>query len=128
MLARAPSREGSGGARGEGLSPVSDEVAPRSITAPVALGRYRLGPVLGHGATAWVYRARDLATGADVAVKAIPCELGLAARVGAEIRAAARLDHPGVVALLDWGEDRDALYLVWELVEGEPLGRRLRRG
>jgi hypothetical protein len=107
---------------------VPDEVAPRSITAPVALGRYRLGPVLGRGATAWVYRARDLAGGADVAVKAIPCELGLSARVGAEIRAAARLDHPGVVSLLDWGEDHDALYLVWELIDGEPLGRRLRRG
>ena len=88
MLARAPFREGSRGPRGEGFWPVPDEVAPRSITAPVALGRYRLGPVLGRGATAWVYRARDLATGADVAVKAIPCELGLSARVGAEIRAA----------------------------------------
>ena len=34
-----------------------------------------------------------------------------------------RLDHPGIVALRDWGEDRECLYLVWELVEG-PLAAR----
>jgi hypothetical protein len=92
------------------------------------LGRYRLGPVLGRGATSWVYRADDSVSDRQVAVKAIPVELGLAGRAGAEVRAAARLDHPGVVRLLDWGEDQDALYLVWELVEGESLAALLRRG
>ncbi len=82
------------------------------------LGRYLLGPAIGRGATAVVRRARDLAEGDDVAVKVVPVELGLEPRVRAEVRAASRLDHPNVVALRDWGEDRECLYLVWELVEG----------
>ena len=46
----------------------------------------------------------------------------------AEVRAAGRLDHPCVVALRDWGEDRECLYLVWELVEGPSLLEVLRGG
>ena len=68
-----------------------------------------------------VHRARDLVTGDEVAVKVVPVELGLAPRVRAEVRAASRLDHPRMVALRDWGEDRECLYLVWELVEGPSL-------
>ena len=85
-----------------------------------------LGPAIGRGATAVVHRARDLATGDEVAVKVVPVELGLAPRVGAEVRAASRLDHPCIVALRDWGEDRECLYLVWELVEGPSLLEVLR--
>jgi hypothetical protein len=84
--------------------------------------------MLGHGATARVFRAQDQATGREVAVKEIPAELGLERRVGAEIRAASRLGHPGVVALLDWGEERDAFYLVSELVEGPSLDRLMDGG
>jgi hypothetical protein len=93
-----------------------------------ALGRYLLGPAIGRGATAVVHRARDLATGDEVAVKVVPVELGLAPRVRAEVRAASRLDHRCVVALRDWGEDRECLYLVWELVEGPSLLEALRVG
>jgi hypothetical protein len=93
-----------------------------------ALGRYLLGPAIGRGATAVVHRARDLATGDEVAVKVVPVELGLAPRVRAEVRAATRLDHPCIVALRDWGEDRECLYLVWELVEGPSLLEALRAG
>ena len=102
------------------------------MTAPTAhaparvLGRYLLGPLVGRGATSRVFRAHDQATGADVAVKEIPVELGLERRVGAEIRAASRLDHPGIVRLLDWGEERACFYLVSELVDGDPLDRLLR--
>src|SRR5690606_35381615 len=90
------------------------------------LGRYALGPAIGRGATSVVHRARDLATGEDVAVKVVPVELGLAPRVRAEVRAASRLDHPCVVALRDWGEDRECLYRVWELVGGPSLADVLR--
>ena len=93
-----------------------------------ALGRYLLGPAIGRGATAVVHRARDMVSGDEVAVKVVPVELGLAPRVGAEVRAASRLDHPCIVALRDWGEDRDCLYLIWELVEGPSLLEVLRGG
>ncbi|HMN98380.1 MAG TPA: serine/threonine-protein kinase, partial [Miltoncostaeaceae bacterium] len=90
------------------------------------LGRYVMGAAIGRGATSVVHRAHDLHTGEDVAVKAVPVELGLAERVRAEVRAAGRLDHPRVVRLRDWGEDRDHLYLVWDLVEGPSLSQLLR--
>ncbi|MGE0028355.1 MAG: protein kinase [Thermoleophilia bacterium] len=90
------------------------------------LGRYVMGAAIGRGATSVVHRAHDLHTGEGVAVKAVPVELGLAERVRAEVRAAGRLDHPRVVRLRDWGEDRDHLYLVWDLVEGPSLSQLLR--
>ena len=91
-----------------------------------ALGRYVLGPAIGRGATAVVHRAQDIVTGETVAVKVVPVELDLAPRVRAEVRAAGRLDHPRIVALRDWGEDTECLYLVWDLVEGHSLAEWLR--
>ena len=82
--------------------------APLRDGAPVrVLGRYDLQEIIGRGATSRVYRALDRATGRDVAVKQIPVHLGLEKRVGAEIRAAARLEHQNVVRMLDWGEDSE---------------------
>jgi len=97
---------------------------PTRAYAPARiLGRYDLMEVIGRGATSRVYRALDRATGHEVAVKEIPVDLGLERRVAAEIRAAARLEHPGVVRMLDWGEDSESLYLVSELVDGPSLER-----
>ena len=90
------------------------------------LGRYVLGPAIGRGATSVVHRAHDVVTGDVVAVKVVPVELDLAPRVRAEVRAAGRLDHPRIVALRDWGEDSECLYLVWELVEGPSLAEMMR--
>jgi eukaryotic-like serine/threonine-protein kinase len=101
-------------------------VTTRATSDRQVLGRYLLGPAIGRGATAVVHRARDLASGEAVAVKVVPVELGLAPRVRAEVRAASRLDHPCIVAMRDWGEDRECLYLVWELVEGPSLAEVLR--
>ena len=78
----------------------------RTAADRTVLGRYVMGAAIGRGATSVVHRAHDLHTGEDVAVKAVPVELGLAERVRAEVRAAGRLDHPCVVRLRDWGELR----------------------
>ena len=94
----------------------------------LVLGRYQLGPMIGRGATATVHRALDTETGEEVAVKVIPAHLELAPRVRAEVRAVARLDHPDVVQLLDWGEEDSAMYLVSELVEGASLAETLAAG
>jgi hypothetical protein len=101
-------------------------VSSRAASERRVLGRYVLGPAIGRGATSVVHRAHDLVTGDTVAVKVVPVELGLADRVRGEVRAAGRLDHPRIVALRDWGEDRECLYLVWELVEGPSLAEVLR--
>lgn len=98
--------------------------SPTRAHGPVrVLGRYDLQEVIGRGATSRVYRALDRATGHEVAVKEIPIDLGLEKRVGAEIRAAARLEHHGVVRMLDWGEDSESLYLISELIDGPSLER-----
>ena len=96
-----------------------------TVPSQVVLGRYQLGPLIGRGATARVYRARDLKRGREVAVKVVPAELDPEGRAAAEVRAAARLSHPGLVQLLDWGDDGEAVHLVWELIDGPSLARTL---
>ncbi len=94
----------------------------------IVLGRYRMGPLIGRGATSSVRRAADTRGGADVAVKTIPSDPDLLARVAVEIRAAQRLDHPGIVRLIDWGEGNDCVHLVWELVDGPNLKEAVPEG
>ena len=94
----------------------------------LVLGRYRIGGLLGRGGASRVHRAHDVQTGHDVAVKEIPLDVEMARRAGAEVRAACRLSHPGIVRLLDFGEDSSCCYLVSELVEGASLADRNREG
>ena len=79
-----------------------------------------------------VYRARDTRLGRQVALKFIDpryrkdpdrrtCLLK-------EARAASLLRSPAVATTYDIGEDADDLFIVMELVEGQPLSERLRRG
>jgi len=89
----------------------------------IALGRYRLGRLLGRGATSAVYVAEDIHSGRTVAVKTIPASPELLSRIEVEIRAAQRLEHPNIVRLLDWGRGSQLVYLVWELVDGPSLGK-----
>ncbi len=105
--------------------------AHSSAAAPpgqVVLGRYRLGPRLGAGGIGVVYRARDEQLERDVAVKRIAIEHDPDGRGEREALAAARLSHPGIVALYESGRDEDAVYLVSELVDGPTLAELLRTG
>lgn len=86
--------------------------------------RYRLDEVVGRGGMGVVYRGRDTRLERDVAVKVLPdmsSDPASRERLLREARAAAALNHPHVVAVYDAGEDRDAPFVVMELVEGRSL-------
>ena len=76
-----------------------------------------------------VYRARDHRLGRDVALKVLHARPGgdAGARLSAEARAAAAISDPNVVAVFDVGDAGGVPFVVTELLEGETLGRRLRR-
>lgn len=97
----------------------------RSI--PEAIGRYRVGERLGQGGVGTVHAGHDDGLGRDVAIKFVPCAPGskTATRVLREARALARLSHPGVVHVYDYGRLDGSVYIVMELVEGQTLQRWL---
>jgi tRNA A-37 threonylcarbamoyl transferase component Bud32 len=97
---------------------------------PTLLGdRYRLGERIASGGMGAVYRAVDETLGRQVAVKALRREFAddptFLERFRREARAAARLSHPGVAGVYDYGERGGQPFIVMELVEGETLAERL---
>jgi hypothetical protein len=96
--------------------------------ARLVLGRYRLERRLGAGGFGVVWQAWDEKLERRVAVKAIPRERGGGARVEREARAAARLNHPGIVGIYELASDDEEIYLVSELVRGRTLAELEREG
>jgi serine/threonine-protein kinase len=112
------------------------------VSSPFAVGqrlhdRFVLVELIGTGGMSQVWRATDEVLGRPVAVKALMAEIAadpaLQAATWREARAAARLTHPNITRLYDYGEaplpdGSRAPYLVMELVEGESLASRLAAG
>jgi eukaryotic-like serine/threonine-protein kinase len=93
------------------------------------LDRYRLVRQIGSGGFGTVWLAEDERLERAVAVKRIAMHDGAdAKRAEREARAAARLAHPGIVALYESGRDEEAVYLVSELVRGRTLAELMRDG
>ena len=93
------------------------------------LDRYRLVRQIGSGGFGVVWLAEDERLERAVAVKRIAMhDDAAAARAEREARAAARLSHPGIVALYESGRDDEAFYLVSELVRGRTLAELMRDG
>lgn len=93
-------------------------------------GRYRLERELGHGAMGYVYLARDLKHGRQVAVKVLAPDAARALdaeRFLAEVRTAAGLNHPHILMVHDSGEADGRLYYVMPRVEGLSLEDLLER-
>ncbi|MEV4533459.1 serine/threonine-protein kinase [Asanoa sp. NPDC049518] len=88
-------------------------------------GRYRLVERLGAGGMSVVWRGYDEVLGRQVAVKVLAPSLAddrvFRARIRAEAQAAARLSHPHITNVYDYGESAGAPYVVMELVDGVPL-------
>lgn len=100
------------------------------IEGTLLAGRYRLGPLLGNGATSDVRLARDERLGREVAVKLLRrTGAGLdGRREQAEARLLASLSHPHLVTVYDAHLDGDEPFFVMELVAGPSLDRRLQQG
>ncbi len=88
--------------------------------------------LLGQGGMGAVYKARQLKLDRIVAVKLLPPEWGrdpaFAERFAREARALARLSHPNIVAVHDFGESDGLFYLVMEYVDGANLRHILQDG
>lgn len=97
------------------------------IGGTVLADRYELGPLVGFGGTAEVYRARDRATGRLVAVKLFTTGSGPDAQ-RRELDLLARLRHPGLVGVLDGGRAGARSYVVMEFFDGRTLADRLADG
>ncbi len=95
------------------------------------LGRYELRAALGKGAQSSVWRAFDPRLDREVALKLHRAQASdpqaLATWLG-EARAVSRLSHPHIVPLFEADVHEQHPYLVFELVEGPTLARRLREG
>ena len=87
--------------------------------------RYRLTEQIGMGGMAIVYRAVDLRTGHNVAVKVLRPEFNedseFISRFQREAEAASKMTHHNIVNLLDVGMDGENRYLVMEYVQGKTL-------
>src|SRR5262249_36809230 len=105
---------------------------PRPAVPLLQLPGLELHEKLGEGGMGVVYRARDVRLDQPRAVKVV--RAGAFAgdeardRFNREARAAARLNHPGVVRIYALGEHQGALYILMELLEGGSLLARLRQG
>jgi len=96
-----------------------------------SLDRYKILTLLGEGGMGAVFKARDLTLQRDVAVKVMHAHYARQAdfqeRFLQEARTAARLDHPGIVKVYDFGSFRGSLYIVMELIPGENLRKLLQK-
>ena len=96
------------------------------------LDSYEIVAPLGAGGMGEVYRARDLSLKREVAIKVLPeywsRDPDRLSRFQLEAQAAAALNHPNIVSIYHVGEYEQSPYIVTELLQGETLRDRLRRG
>jgi len=96
------------------------------------LGHYRITDKIGEGGMGVVYRAHDERLDRDVAIKVLHEDVAQdedrLARFEGEAKAVAKLDHPNILAIHDFGSDAGVTYAVMELLEGESLREVIKGG
>ncbi|XP_077215026.1 CBL-interacting serine/threonine-protein kinase 14-like [Tasmannia lanceolata] len=112
------------------------EIEPDSGNAmsakEVLFGKYEIGKLLGCGAFAKVYHARNIETGQSVAIKSISKKKimrgGLVAHVKREISIMRRLRHPHIVKLFEVLATRSKIFFVMEYIKGGELFAKVAKG
>ena len=96
------------------------------------LGSFQIHTLLGRGGMGEVYQAKDQKLGRDVAIKILPEEFAKdverVARFHREAKLLASLNHPNIAAIHGLEEAEGTHFLVLELVEGDTLADRVKRG
>jgi tRNA A-37 threonylcarbamoyl transferase component Bud32 len=89
------------------------------------IGKYKILEKIGQGAASTVYKGFDADLGRHVAVKVMSADAGgdetLRKRFEREAQSAARLAHPHIITVYDFGQEQDKLYMAMELLEGMDL-------
>lgn len=111
------------------------EIGNQPASAPPArqrVGEYELRGEIARGGMGVVYRARQIGLERDVALKMILvghwASEAQVQRFRLEAQASARLEHPNIVPVYDFGEHEGWHYFSLKLIEGEDLARQLRAG
>jgi serine/threonine-protein kinase len=95
------------------------------------IGKYRIIDELGRGTMGEVYKAFDPVLNRHVALKTLPLKIGpdseTLQRFQREAQAAALLNHPNIVTVHDFGEEKGLLYMAMELLEGIDLREAIDR-
>src|SRR5262249_45284028 len=97
----------------------------------MVLGHYRILEEIGAGGVGVVYRAHDLQLDRDVAIKVLALgalDSGARSRFRKEALALARLNHPHVATVQEFGTQDDVDFLVTEYIRGTTLDSRLKAG
>jgi predicted ATPase/serine/threonine protein kinase len=111
---------------GEGLGDLGLSLADGSSICPVAFGPYRVLGLIGKGGMGLVYRARHEVTGVEVAIKTVRVrQRGMLHRIRREIHALARIEHPGLVRIIETGQSDGLPWYAMELLQGQSLQERL---
>src|SRR5574341_40158 len=99
---------------------------------PQTIGRYEVKTELARGGMATVFKAYDPTFKRDVAIKVLPREFShdplFASRFKREAEMIAKLEHPAIVPVYDYGEEVDQTFLVMRFMGGGSLADRLERG
>ena len=103
-----------------------------SLATGTKLGAFEILSPLGRGGMGEVYKARDTRLERTVAIKVLPSHLAdnaeLKKRFEQEARAISSLNHPNICTLYDIGRENGIDFIVMELLEGETLSERLKKG
>lgn len=94
-------------------------------------GSYRVIRLLGRGTMSSVYLAEQISMARPVALKILSSTLSgdpeFVERFMREARASARLNHPNIVAAIDFGEFESRFFLAMEFIDGDPLSAVIER-